>query len=299
VFFLDKNRGWVVGSRGTLLATTNGGVSWQLHATPTADIIRDINYVDENNGWLVCERNVYDLKTKDEPRTYLMHTTDGGANWTRVDIRGIDVDARLTRALFSSRGHGWTFGEGGLIFSSKDNGDTWTRLVSPTRHLLLGGIFVDEDRGWLVGAGATIIQTADGGETWHQSRLREASEKGVRFAATSFVDNRLGWAVGSGGTIYRTINGGRTWQLQDSGVNNDLFDVRFLDRAEGWVVGAEGMILHTTDGGLHWTMDRSGTEHPLERVFFVDRSHGWAVGFGGIVLAYVRTGAPRLSGQLN
>lgn len=299
LFFLDQNRGWVVGSKGTLLATRNGGTTWETRPTPTADIIRDINFIDEKNGWLVCERNLYDLKTKDEPRTYLMRTNDGGANWTRVNIKGIDVDARLTRAVFSLRGHGWTFGEGGLIFMTRDDGASWTRLSSPTRHLLLGGIFVDEDRGWLVGAGATIIQTADGGETWHQSRLPEATENGVRFAAASFVDNRLGWAVGSGGTIYRTVNGGRTWQQQTSGINNDLLDVKFLDASEGWAVGAEGTIVYTNDGGLHWTLQRSDTEHPLERVFFADRTHGWAVGFGGTVVAFVRTEAPRLGRQLN
>jgi hypothetical protein len=80
---------------------------------PTPDVLRDIFFVDENNGWLVCEVNVYDLKTKDQPRAYLMHTVDGGENWRRVDIKGVDVDARLVRAVFSRGGRGWAFGEGG------------------------------------------------------------------------------------------------------------------------------------------------------------------------------------------
>ncbi len=298
LFFLDQHRGWAVGSKGTLLATTNGGTTWEARPTPTIDIIRDINFLDERNGWLVCEKNVYDLKTKDEPRTYLMRTNDGGVHWTRVNIRGIDVDARLTRVVFSSHGRGWTFGESGLIFMTKDDGLNWTRLVSPTRHLLLGGIFVDQDRGWLVGAGATIIQTADGGETWHQSQFPE-TETPIRFAATSFVNNRLGWAVGSAGTIYQTINGGRTWQQQPSGVDSDFFDVKFLDASEGWVVGSAGTIVYTNDGGLHWTSQRSDTQHPLERVFFTDRTHGWAVGFGGTIVAFVRTDPPKLGAQSN
>ena len=83
----------------------------------------------------------------------------------RVEIKGLDVDSVLVRAVFSRNGRGWTFGEAGLIYTTQDDGKTWTQLRSPTRHLLLGGIFVDNDRGWLVGAGATIIQTSDGGET--------------------------------------------------------------------------------------------------------------------------------------
>jgi len=295
VFFLDENRGWAVGSKGTLLATIDGGKSWQAKAQPAPDVLRDIFFIDDQNGWLVCEVNVYELKGKEDPRTYLMQTTDGGETWKRINIRGANIDARLVRAVFSQGGRGWAFGEEGAIFTTRDSGESWTRLQSPTRHLLLGGTFIDEDRGWLVGAGATIIQTSDGGETWHLSRLTDAIQKAIRFAATSFVDNRIGWAVGSGGSIYHTINGGRTWQQQNSGVVTDLFDVKFLDAVEGWAVGAEGTIIYTNDGGLHWTVEQSGTEHPLERIFFADRKHGWTVGFGGTVLSYVRTNAPRLS----
>lgn len=292
VFFLDEQRGWAAGSKGTLLATLDGGKSWQSKSSPTVDVLRDIYFTDDQNGWLLCETNIYDLKGKDDPRTYLMQTGDGGESWKRVNILGADVNARLVRTIFS-RGRGWAFGEEGTIFTTRDLGVTWTRVQSPTRHLLLGGTFIDDDRGWLVGAGGTIIQTSDGGESWHTSRLVEASKAKVRFVATSFVDNRLGWAVGSRGSIYHTENGGRTWQQQTSGISADLLDVKFLDATEGWAIGTEGTIVHTNDGGRHWTAERSGTEHPLERLFFAGRTHGWAVGFGGTVIAYVGTGAPR------
>jgi photosystem II stability/assembly factor-like uncharacterized protein len=287
VFFLDQNRGWAVGSKGTLLQTLDGGNTWKPRGASTTDVVRDIFFTDEQNGWLVCEVNVYQLKTKEDPRAYLMKTTDGGDNWNRIEIKGFDVDAILVRAVFSRNGRGWAFGEGGSIYATYDAGETWTKLRSPTRRLLLGGIFVDDDRGWIVGAGATIIQTSDGGDTWYQSALPQV-EKTARFTATSFVDNRKGWAVGSAGIIYRTSNGGRTWQRQESGVAVDLFDVKFVSALEGWAVGAEGTIISTRDGGEHWTAEKSGTEHPLERVFFTDRNRGWAVGFGGTVVAYLR-----------
>lgn len=292
VFFLDRNRGWVVGSKGALLATTDGGKTWKIKQQPSEDILRDIYFSDDLNGWIVCERNIYKLKGKDEPRTYLMSTDDGGNTWTRVDIRGVEPDGRLVRAVFSPKGRGWAFGEGGAVFTMQDPSADWVPLQSPTRHLLLGGTFIDDYRGWLVGAGATIIQTSDGGESWHVSRLPAA--KGIRFNAASFVDNRLGWAVGSAGTVYRTTNGGRTWVPQNSGVSTDLFDVKFLNASEGWAVGAEGTLIHSTDGGATWTIEPTETKHPLERVFFVDRGHGWAVGFGGTILTYVRTEPPQL-----
>ncbi len=296
LFFLDQNRGWAVGGKGVMLATEDGGRTWKIKPRPSEDVLRDIYFFDEYNGWIVCERNLYDLKAKDEPRTYLMNTIDGGIRWTRVEVRDTEPDVRLVRAVFSPSGRGWTFGEGGAVYTLQEPGADWVRLQSPTRHLLLGGTFIDDCRGWLVGAGATIIQTSDGGETWHVSQLPGA--RGVRFNAASFIDNRHGWAVGSGGSIYRTINGGRTWTSQDSRVSADLFDVKFLDAAEGWAVGAEGTSIHTADGGHTWTVEPTGTKHPLHRVFFVDRSRGWAVGFGGTILAYVNAKTPRMSDKL-
>ncbi|HET6979193.1 MAG TPA: YCF48-related protein [Pyrinomonadaceae bacterium] len=290
LFFLDQNKGWVVGSKGSLLQTRDGGNTWTARASSTEDVVRDIFFLDDQNGWMVCEVNAYQLKTKDEPRAYLMKTIDGGEHWKRIEIKGFDVDSVLVRAVFSRKGRGWTFGDAGQIYTTHDAGNTWIALHSPTRHLLLGGIFVDDERGWLVGAGATIIQTADGGETWYQATLPQV-EKTTRFTATSFVDNRKGWAVGSSGSVYRTDNGGRSWQRQDSTVDVDLFDVKFIDTLEGWAVGAEGTIIHTTDGGERWMTERSGTPHPLERVFFSDRNHGWAVGFGGTVVSYLRNEA--------
>jgi photosystem II stability/assembly factor-like uncharacterized protein len=292
VYFLDQDHGWAVGSRGTLLSTTDSGKTWRANPQPTEDVIREVYFVDEQNGWLLCERNIYDLKSNDEQRAYLMKTTDGGEHWQRLNMRGANVDARLMRILFSPSGRGWAFGEGGAIYITHDSGSSWLKQQAPTRYLLLGGDFIDENSGWLVGAGATILQTSDGGESWHRGNLLTTTPNvtppviNVRFNAVSFVDVRRGWAVGSDGAIYRSTNGGRSWQAQTSGVTTDLLDVKFLDAAEGWIVGAEGTLLHTSDGGLHWTSERSMTPHALERIFFSDRSHGWAVGFGGTIISY-------------
>jgi photosystem II stability/assembly factor-like uncharacterized protein len=295
VFFLDQNRGWVVGSRGTLLATNDGGIHWRNLVHPTEDTIRDIYFADDLNGIIVCERNIYDLKSNLEARAYLMKTADGGEHWKRASVRGVDPDARLLRAIFTGAGRGWAFGEAGIVYTTHDMGSTWTRLQAPTRYLLLGGDFINENDGWLVGAGATILQTSDGGESWQHARFPMSN---VRFNSTSFVEKRLGWAVGSDGAIYRTLNGGRSWLPQDSGVETDLFDVKFLNAAEGWAVGAEGVVLHTTDGGTHWISERSETNNTLERIFFSDSTHGWAVGFGGTIIAFSASDnrflAPRL-----
>src|ERR1044072_4748456 len=159
VSFFDQNRGFAAGSKGTLLQTSDGGNTWKPRASFNTDVMRDIFFIDERNGWTVVEVNQNERKTKEQPRGYLMKTTDGGEHWTRVEIKGFDIDAILLRAMFSPNGRGWTFGEGGWIFTTHDAGETWIKLQSPTRRLLLGGIFVGDDRGWIGGAGAAVSQT--------------------------------------------------------------------------------------------------------------------------------------------
>lgn len=283
-YFLDQNKGWVVGGSGAFLSTIDGGVNWKILRAPTEDNIRDIYFADSLNGWLVCERSIYLLRAKDEQRSYLLTTWDGGGTWRRVNMNG-DPDARLLRILFVDDGHGWVFGEGGIIFTTSDGGARWSKKRTPTRHVLFGGAVLDPTQLWLVGAGATVIQTRDGGETWRVGNILGITES-VRFAATSFVDRSRGWAVGNGGSLFVTVDGGRTWQAQNSQVEDDLLDVKFIDASEGWAIGAGGTLIHTRDGGFHWTQVATNTTHPLDRMFFVNRDRGWAVGFGGTILTY-------------
>lgn len=267
-----------------LLATEDAGTSWQIQRRPTPDALRDVYFVDAETGWLVCERSVYLLKANDEPRAYLMRTTDGGATWTRVVVTGNDVDVRLVRILFASSQLGWVFGETGALFMTRDAGANWIKQRIPTRRLLLGGAFADDRQGWIVGAGATLLRTMDAGETWLAAAPVDTTN--TRLNAVAFASARRGWAVGAAGRVFATSDGGRSWHAQTSNVQADLYDVKFLNENEGWIVGAEGTILHTTDGGSNWRTESSGTMHSLERLCFVDRSHGWAVGFGGTIIAY-------------
>jgi photosystem II stability/assembly factor-like uncharacterized protein len=292
VYFLDQKHGWTAGSQGTLLETNDGGQNWTRIHPPTEDTLRDVYFANDHDGWLVCERDVFKLKTNDEPRSYLLKTNDGGLSWQRVAVEGFDANARLVRALFTDGDRGWAFGEGGVVLATRDGGSSWSRQNLPTKYLLLGGTFVDGQHGWLVGAGATILQTNDGGSTWRGSIVRNGT--GARFAATSFVGNRLGWTAGAAGRVFATTDGGRTWFAQRSNVDTDLLDIKFTDAAQGWIAGDGGTLLHTTDGGVHWAAQSSSTTHALERLFFIDQNHGWAVGFGGTILVYGQAYAPQL-----
>jgi photosystem II stability/assembly factor-like uncharacterized protein len=284
VYFLDGRRGWAAGGKGALLSTDDGGATWRRRASPTEDTLRDLFFVDGEYGWAVCERDIFKLRTKEEHRSYLLKTEDGGASWRRVEVAGADVDARLVGVRFAGREHGWAFGEMGALYATADGGRTWSPQRVPVKRLILAGAFLDQSRGWLVGAGASALYTEDGGATWREGG--GAIPAGARLNAVSFVDARRGWAVGAGGLVLSTADGGRTWGAQQSGVESDLYDVKFFDAREGWAVGGEGAVLHTTDGGATWRAEPPVTPHTLERLFFAGRARGWAVGFGGTIIAF-------------
>jgi len=292
VHFINHDHGWVAGSEGTLLETTDGGDTWTRVATLTKDTLRDVYFADEHTGWLIAERDVFKLRTNDEARSYLMATEDGGLTWRQVFLEQLDVNARLVRASFADSQTGWVFGETGVVFATRDGGVSWTRQNLPTKRLLLGGTFIDDTRGWLVGAGSTILQTRDGGNTWQNGTVQDS--RGTRFTGASFVGERLGWAVGSAGQVFATSDGGRIWFAQRTNVQNDLWDVKFISALEGWAAGTNGTLLHTTDGGAHWFVEPSNVSHALERLFVIDRSHGWVVGFGGTILRLGQTAKPVL-----
>ncbi len=280
VHFVDAKTGWIGGSKGTLLKTVDGGDTWIKRPGITSDTIRQIVFADKNHGWLLCERDIYNLGQAES--SYLMRTADGGKIWHRVDLEN-NQRQRITRIFFAKNGFGLAIGETGVLFGLKDDNQTWKKLSLPSTYLMSDGVFLDEFRGTIVGGGGTILFTEDAGITWNRALINGKSSP--RFSALYFNGGRVGWAVGSSGSVFQTFNSGRAWRAQKSGTTERLNDVVFLDSAEGWAIGDEGVILHTTTAGNIWQKIDSRSTHKLESIDF-NRSNGWIVGFGGTILKY-------------
>ncbi|MCA1556006.1 MAG: hypothetical protein LC747_04870, partial [Acidobacteria bacterium] len=198
VYFVDEARGWAVGSRGALLATTDGGRTWNVRRAPTEDSLRDVYFTNEQTGWLVCDRSIYSLRTKEEPRSYLLKTVDGGESWARVEVTGADVDVLLTRVTFIDERRGWAFGEMGALYTTTNGGASWARQIVPTKHLLLGGAFLASGAGWLVGAGNTILFNPDGEQQWRAGLS-------PIITAARFTRRRMAGAIGRDKSCRRNI----------------------------------------------------------------------------------------------
>jgi photosystem II stability/assembly factor-like uncharacterized protein len=282
VYFLNENKGWIVGSQGTFLSSEDGGNSWKQTRRFTEDRIRDVYFSDEQTGWILCERNVFNLGAASP--SYLMKTSNGGASWEKVEL-GENRD-RVVRMFFTKSGYGYAVGESGVFFTMQDDKKSWKKTPIPSRYLLLDGNFTDDSHGAIVGGGRTILFTEDAGLTWNKATVLGKSES--KLNSIFFVNPRAGWAVGSNGKIYATANAGKFWREQTSNVNKDLTDVFFTSATDGWAVGDAGAILNTRTAGNVWTPIESTARHKLEKVFFAGKK-GFAVGFGGTILVYDST----------
>jgi photosystem II stability/assembly factor-like uncharacterized protein len=279
IFFLNQTRGWIAGSDGAMLLTTDGGRTWARSAKLTSDTINQVYFTSETTGWLLCERNVYD-RTADAP-SYLRKTTDGGRTWERIEFKDAGRD-RIKRLVFNNNGAGTAFGESGILYDLQDDGSSWKKSSSSFHFLLLDGAFSGGSVGAIVGAGGTILFTEDSGLSWQKASL--LGDLALRLNAVCFAGSNTAWAVGTKGRIYHS-NGGRLWRQADSGTKADLNDICFTTGSEGWAVGDGGTIIRTRDGGKTWLDINTPVTQKLEKVVFV-ADRGWAVGFGGTLLTY-------------
>ncbi len=280
IFFLNENKGWIAGSNGEFIQTEDGGRTWIRNKKFTEDTIQEVHFFDENNGWLLCERDVFTLGS-DSP-SYLLTTTDGGKTWKTVNFTG-NERKRITKFFFGIDGVGIAIGESGTVYSVVDNDLNWKRVQSPVQYLLNDGTFIDRFRGAIVGGGGTILITEDAGVTWQPSIVSGNDNK--KLNSIFFINQRTGWAVGADGNVFQTINSGKVWRKQKTGVDSNLTDVFFTDSADGWAIGENGTILRSKTAGNVWNQVNVNTKHRLEKILFVG-DRGWIVGFGGTILFY-------------
>jgi photosystem II stability/assembly factor-like uncharacterized protein len=105
VFFITPNIGWVTGTAGTILWTSDGGLRWTIQQSNVNVTLRSIYFVNESIGW-ICGSYGTILKTK-----------DGGVHWV---IQQSGSNYSLQSIIFINESTGWSAGLGGTIIKTTD-----------------------------------------------------------------------------------------------------------------------------------------------------------------------------------
>ncbi|HYO12573.1 MAG TPA: YCF48-related protein, partial [Thermoanaerobaculia bacterium] len=141
--FPTASAGLLAGSKA-ILATRNGGRTWEVALDPVAGIVRDLWFLDTRTGWAVGHHG------------FVLRTRDGGATWER---RPAFTRNRLRSVLFVGERTGWAVGdanvEPGVLFETLDGGETWTKVETGAGDL--HRLVESPGRVWAVGKGGVIL----------------------------------------------------------------------------------------------------------------------------------------------
>lgn len=283
VFFTSNEKGWIAGDEGYLAYTDDKGANWYKQDIGTKENINEIYFRNDDNGYLVAGKKMF-------------ITRDGGRSWRETVIyRTTDFKNAVPEFLsirFADKKRGVVIGSllnrkeevvDSLVMRTEDGGETWQRVIVPTKKELYHLDFVGSSRCWIVGDGGLIFASENGGASFQKQN--SGTDKDLY--NVDFRDESEGYAVGSRGTILRTENGGATWQTVKTNFPSTFMRVDFADDKNGWIVGYDGSILRSSDRGRSWIKQESRTTRNFYGLF-TNKKIGWAVGAGGVIVQYNR-----------
>lgn len=298
--FVDANTGFAAGTAGTILKTTDGGLTWNIVRAGDLLDFRSIDFMSATHGWAVSLEGT------------VVGTTNGGATWMTLSTDPLGPNYVLGRFYdveFFSTSEGVIVGtaqdEPPFVFHTYNGGSgTWYRDVSAgtyepppelpsTPKLGLGEFYAVDypvvGRAWAVGhdryngANKPVVWDWDETRTGTYWRAQTITGTGPLYDV-DFVSTTLGIAVGSGGRTYRTVDSGVTWSQVLVGQTVDLKGVTWGTTGIAWAVGGSGRIFGTANSGVSWTAQTSPTAAALEDVAWLGGTTAVAVGASGTIL---------------
>ena len=241
ISFVNDSTGWIVGSGGLIMKTTNTGLKWIKQSSGTTQGFNAVHFENENLGWCAGQDGI------------VLKTEDSGESWNIVST----LDSTVNSLHFISENTGWAVGENGLIEKTTDGGSSWTLQNNYESYPLLSVFFISEQKGFAVGGYSTgvLLSTSDGGQSWDSLNYSHSLN------TVFFINDSIGWISGYR-RILKTTDAGSTWDIivENSTVGSDYFgEIYFRDEYNGYIVFAgenapscANVVRRTTDGGYTW-----------------------------------------------
>lgn len=236
----------IVGERGHILRSVDGGRSWQQAEVATRATLTGVFLHNAQMGWAVGHDQS------------ILRTKDGGSSWQKV-YSDIEAQSPLLDVWFADDLRGYAIGAYGYFLQTSDGGMSWEprRIAEEDFHLNkivpAGGT-----RLFIVGEAGTILRSDDEGESWTQLT---SPYPGSFFGALALSDQTL-LVFGLRGNLFRSDDGGDHWRELATGTEASLTDG--LRLADGRIVigGLAGTLLVSQDQGqsfeVHQEGDRKG-----------------------------------------
>lgn len=105
--FTDVNNGWVVGSKGKIFKTSDGGTNWHRITHPSMSTnpnSKTLHFISSNIGWIGTDDGIGSRK--------VIHTTDAGNSWS---IQSVPITSSIFSISFADVNNGWLTSDYGVI----------------------------------------------------------------------------------------------------------------------------------------------------------------------------------------
>ncbi len=150
--FVDDNNGFVVGSRGLILATDDGGNHWKKIENINMETLFEINMESKSIGFVVGLNGI------------ILKTVDSGERWERQKS---NTDKYLKSIDFYDDELGICVGGNGIILRTTDSGNTWSKIQDVTKRPLSKVRFIDKKNIIAIGNNGIILLSSNSGESWN------------------------------------------------------------------------------------------------------------------------------------
>ncbi|WP_085663853.1 MULTISPECIES: YCF48-related protein [unclassified Pseudomonas] len=201
VSFVDAKRGWAVGHWGAILATTDGGESWQVQRLVTEEDrpLFAVHFFNTRQGVAV---GLWSL---------VLTTEDGGLTWAEQAVQAPPeakrADLNLMGLFTDSRGTLYATAEHGRVLHSEDQGKNWHYLDTGYEGTLWSGAVLADGRLLLGGQRGTLLQGSADGKGFR----RVPTQSKGSFTSVAVAGSRV-LAVGLDGLSVQSSDGGHSFQ---------------------------------------------------------------------------------------
>jgi len=186
--FVNEDEGFAVGADGLIIATIDGGLSWEIRDSP-----------EEFRGFSFYDVTIFGYKGPNDDEASPVSVLIVGENGTVIQSSGTGPTAI------------------GYIWKVPSENSHPTNTTSTLKSISGSSRF----KFWIVGDDNFVALTEDGGSSFYnQSQLQNT---GSDFTGVSFWDGYSGFAVGEEGTALYTDREGLDPRLLDTAISYDTF----------------------------------------------------------------------------
>jgi photosystem II stability/assembly factor-like uncharacterized protein len=202
VSFVNAKQGWAVGHVGAILATQDGGETWQIQRVDTANDrpLYSVHFFDEQHGVVV---GLWSL---------ILTTADGGKTWVEQKIaapkNARKADLNLM-SLFPGEGPSTVYAsaERGHLLVSKDRGLNWSYIETGYKGTLWSGAALNNGD-FVLGGQRGHAMRGRPGSNWTTIPLKTTNSITGVAANGEFVA-----IVGLDGTLAMSHDHGKTFDI--------------------------------------------------------------------------------------